>query len=159
MEEGSEGPRTKPLPPASCLCCLARRHAGATSAPARASRATAAAAGEAPAQFQVVQSKTLSEDVQLASWCPTMDLLALVTADNKIHVHRSLSWQRLVTLQPSSSPLAHQGVATGGGADAEDGRVSALAWHPEGEERRSPPPPLTCARAHTSARRCGVRVC
>ena len=42
-------------------------------------------------------NKGLAHDVVLASWCPTMDLLAIVVSSNNLSVHR-LNWQRLWSL-------------------------------------------------------------
>lgn len=42
-------------------------------------------------------NKGLAHDVLLASWCPTMDLLAIVASNNTLSVHR-LNWQRLWSL-------------------------------------------------------------
>ncbi len=53
--------------------------------------------------------------VVLGSWCPTMDLLALVGDDGQLAVYR-LEWQRLWGAVP-------------------DGPVTALAWRPDGGAR------------------------
>ena len=39
--------------------------------------------------------KGLSSDVIAIEWCPTMDLLALVTEDRQLMVFRAEGWQRL----------------------------------------------------------------
>ena len=49
----------------------------------------------------------------LMAWCPTMDLLAYVTSENHIALHR-LSWVKLCTFSENTS------------------RVTALAWSPDG---------------------------
>jgi WD40 repeat protein len=49
----------------------------------------------------------------LMAWCPTMDLLAYVTSENHIALHR-LSWVKLGTFSENTS------------------RVTALAWSPDG---------------------------
>jgi len=49
----------------------------------------------------------------LMSWCPTMDLLAFVTSENHIALHR-LSWVKLCTFSENTS------------------RVTALVWSPDG---------------------------
>lgn len=46
--------------------------------------------------FTELLNKGLATDVALASWCPTMDLLAVVAANNNLSVHR-LNWQYLWT--------------------------------------------------------------
>jgi anaphase-promoting complex subunit 4 len=52
--------------------------------------------------FTQLLDRGISVDVVLAEWCPTMDLLALVTADNQLHVHR-LNWQRLWWTSPEAT--------------------------------------------------------
>lgn len=47
--------------------------------------------------FTELLNKGLATDVSLASWCPTMDLLAIVATNNNLSVHR-LNWQRLWSL-------------------------------------------------------------
>ena len=47
----------------------------------------------APA-FTPLLERVLPKDVLHVAWCPTMDLIALVMDDHKLHVHR-LNWQRL----------------------------------------------------------------
>lgn len=54
--------------------------------------------------------------VVCGSWCPTMDLLALVTDDSQLSIHR-LDWQKLWTA-------------------ALDRAVTALCWRPDGEGGR-----------------------
>ena len=60
--------------------------------------------------FTQLLDRGIAAEGALASWCPTMDLLALATADGKLHVHR-LNWQRLWW----SSPDAPITGARGGG--------------------------------------------
>ena len=38
--------------------------------------------------FEVLGNKVLGGDVMHMDWCPTMDLIALVTADSQLMVHR-----------------------------------------------------------------------
>lgn len=66
--------------------------------------------------FKVEQDKVLPAPVELAVWCPTMDLLALVTSDSQIVVLR-LGGQLLGKQQipPSEVP------------------ITALCWHPDGK--------------------------
>lgn len=47
--------------------------------------------------FTGLLNKGLANDVVLAKWCPTMDLLAIVASNNTLSVHR-LNWQRLWSL-------------------------------------------------------------
>ena len=69
--------------------------------------------GGASPSFSVLQDKPLSGQVLLASWCPAMDLLALVTLDNQLAIHR-LDWQKLW--------VACVGTP-----------ITALGWKPDGE--------------------------
>ena len=46
--------------------------------------------------FTELLNKGLATDVALATWCPTMDLLAVVAVNNNLSVHR-LNWQYLWT--------------------------------------------------------------
>lgn len=65
--------------------------------------------------FDVLANKVIGGDVVLMEWCPTMDLLALVTSDSQLLVHRPVGWQRL---------FAHTGF---------DSPVTCLAWRPDGQ--------------------------
>ena len=66
--------------------------------------------------FKVEQDKILPAPVALCAWCPSMDLLAVVTADSQIIVLR-LAGQLLGKQQipPSDVP------------------ITALCWHPDGK--------------------------
>lgn len=44
--------------------------------------------------FALVANKQLPAKVALASWCPTMDLLAVFTVDKRLSIHR-LNWEPL----------------------------------------------------------------
>lgn len=63
--------------------------------------------------FTQLHDKILPATVVLASWCPTMDLLAVAFIDGRIAVHR-LNWERLWITRTESSP-------------------TALAWTPNGD--------------------------
>lgn len=63
--------------------------------------------------FTQLLDRGLATDVILASWCPTMDLLALVMSDNQLSVNR-LNKQRLWVLAP-------------------DSRITAISWQPDGK--------------------------
>lgn len=67
------------------------------------------------AAFEVLGNKVLSGDVVHMEWCPTMDLIALVTADSQLMVHRPGGWQRL---------FVHTGF---------DHPITCLAWRPDGQ--------------------------
>ncbi len=63
--------------------------------------------------FKLLIDKTLGGEVKLMEWCPTMDLLAIITIQNELAVHR-LSWQRIFLIKPHQSD------------------VTALTWRPDG---------------------------
>ncbi|XP_049851157.1 uncharacterized protein LOC126325494 [Schistocerca gregaria] len=64
--------------------------------------------------FSVLCDKTLGVGVELVSWCRNMDLVAVVTVDNVVMVHR-LNWQRLWS-----------------GSSESKERIVQLAWKPDG---------------------------
>ncbi|GIL72249.1 hypothetical protein Vretifemale_2622, partial [Volvox reticuliferus] len=66
-----------------------------------------------PNAFTVLYEKALSQQVLLGCWCPTMDLLALVSDDGQLSVHR-LEWQKLWVACP-------------------DTPITALCWRPDGK--------------------------
>ena len=63
--------------------------------------------------FTQLADKSLTADIKIATWCPTMDLLALATADGQLCLHR-LNWQRLWAVSPESA-------------------VTSLCWRPDGK--------------------------
>lgn len=63
--------------------------------------------------FTQLADKSLTADIKIATWCPTMDLLALATADGQLCLHR-LNWQRLWATSPEST-------------------VTSLCWRPDGK--------------------------
>ncbi|KAL6045953.1 anaphase promoting complex subunit 4 [Balamuthia mandrillaris] len=64
--------------------------------------------------FRLAADKVLNWEIKLLEWCPRMDLLALVTVEDQLLVHR-LSWQRLFAI-PSDKRV-----------------VTALTWRPDGK--------------------------
>ena len=69
-----------------------------------------------PRSFTLLYDKQLSSsEVVLATWCPTMDLLAVLTEDNQLSVYR-LDFQRVWVACP-------------------DVPITALTWKPDGEGR------------------------
>ncbi|XP_039168836.1 uncharacterized protein LOC108956550 isoform X1 [Eucalyptus grandis] len=50
--------------------------------------------------FQLQFDKPLASQVKMAEWNPEKDLLAMVTEDSKVVLHR-FNWQRLWTISPS----------------------------------------------------------
>ena len=56
---------------------------------------------EGAAAFSQLVDRGLASEGRLAAWCPTMDLLALATADGQLHLHR-LNWQRLWWTSPEA---------------------------------------------------------
>eukprot|EP00898_Chlorokybus_atmophyticus_P001412 jgi/Chlat1/2271/Chrsp17S02791 len=68
--------------------------------------------GSRAESFTLLLDTPLSSAVNLASWSPTMDLLAIATADRQLCVYR-LNWQRLWAISPETA-------------------VTALCWRPDG---------------------------
>ena len=52
--------------------------------------------------FTQLLDRGIAAEGTLAAWCPTMDLLALATADGQLHLHR-LNWQRLWWTSPDAA--------------------------------------------------------
>lgn len=69
----------------------------------------------------------ISAEVELAAWCPTMDLLALVTVDGQLHVHR-LNWQRLWWTAPEATVTGGGGVPQGDGRGGPRNRWRRQQW-------------------------------
>jgi hypothetical protein len=69
--------------------------------------------------FKLEQDRSLSTTVRLGACCPTMDLLALVTADSQVLIHR-LSWQKLI------------GMPAAGAEGGDSPSITAICWHPDG---------------------------
>jgi len=67
--------------------------------------------------FEVLEGfpKGCGGDVLAMEWCPTMDLIALITSDSQILVHR-VTWQRLFVISVDEQP------------------VRCLAWRPDGKQ-------------------------
>lgn len=63
--------------------------------------------------FSVLHDGPITSEAVMGCWCPTMDLLALVTQDGQLSIHR-LSWQKLWTA-------------------SLDNPVTAMCWRPDGE--------------------------
>ena len=82
-----------------------------------------------PQNFSLVHDhdKSAASPVTASAWCPTMDLLALLTATNYLHIHR-LAFDKLFSLEltpPDALPAA--------AADDNTWRVTALSWRPDGK--------------------------
>ncbi|XP_020572737.1 anaphase-promoting complex subunit 4-like [Phalaenopsis equestris] len=63
--------------------------------------------------FQLQFDKQIPSQVKIAEWNPEKDLLAMVTEDNKILLHR-FNWQRLWALSPGKG-------------------ITSLCWRPDGK--------------------------
>ncbi|KAK9097889.1 hypothetical protein Syun_024934 [Stephania yunnanensis] len=63
--------------------------------------------------FQLQFDKPIAAQIKIAEWNPEKDLLALVTEDSKILLHR-FNWQRLWTISPGRC-------------------ITALCWRPDGK--------------------------
>ncbi|CAN1284401.1 Anaphase-promoting complex subunit 4 [Linum perenne] len=70
-------------------------------------------ASEHAVPFQLQFDKPLASQVKIAEWNPEKDLLAMVTDDSKILLHR-FNWQRLWTVSPGKS-------------------ITSLCWRPDGK--------------------------
>lgn len=66
-----------------------------------------------PIPFQLQFDKPISSQVKLAEWNPEKDLLAMVTEDSRVLLHR-FNWQRLWTVNPGKC-------------------VTSLCWRPDGK--------------------------
>ncbi|DAZ99640.1 TPA: hypothetical protein N0F65_001877, partial [Lagenidium giganteum] len=73
-------------------------------------------AARTPQAFTVLQEKYVSASV--VRCCPTMDLIALLTVDGDLIVHRTISWQKLLHMKASEV------IAT----------MVAIEWSPDGLE-------------------------
>ncbi len=66
--------------------------------------------------FEVLATKSLPAEVGAMEWCPTMDLLALVSVDSQLFVHRGTQgWQRLFKESDFDHP------------------ITCVAWRPDGQ--------------------------
>ncbi|KAF3451562.1 hypothetical protein FNV43_RR07657 [Rhamnella rubrinervis] len=63
--------------------------------------------------FQLQFDKPVASQIKIAEWNPEKDLLAMVTEDSKILLHR-FNWQRLWTVSPGRS-------------------ITSLCWRPDGK--------------------------
>ncbi|KAL5699236.1 Anaphase-promoting complex subunit 4 [Ranunculus cassubicifolius] len=63
--------------------------------------------------FQLQFDKPVSSQIKIAEWNPEKDLLAMVTEDSKILLHR-FNWQRLWTISPGKC-------------------ITSLCWRPDGK--------------------------
>ncbi|XP_048132489.1 anaphase-promoting complex subunit 4-like [Rhodamnia argentea] len=63
--------------------------------------------------FQLQFDKPLASQVKMAEWNPEKDLLAMVTEDSKVVLHR-FNWQRLWTISPGKC-------------------ITSLCWRPDGK--------------------------
>ncbi len=64
--------------------------------------------------FVALHDKPLTVGVAIGCWCPTMDLLALVTKDGHLVVYR-LNWQKLWLACPAVA-------------------ITSMFWKPDGRE-------------------------
>jgi anaphase-promoting complex subunit 4 len=86
-------------------------------------------------QLNIVAEKTLPKKCKLdiLAYCPTMDLVALATDDEELHVFR-LSGQRVLGVNFAGDDAFDYGYS-GGGEDEEEekGEVRCVAWKRNGE--------------------------
>lgn len=64
--------------------------------------------------FSITKELSLSSDIKLACWCPTMDLCVVVSTDGQLHLHR-MDWQQLWAISPEAL-------------------ITAVCWRPDGKE-------------------------
>ena len=98
--------------------------------------------------FTQLLDRGLSAEGSLAAWCPTMDLLALATADGQLHLFR-LNWQRLWWQSPDAAITG----ACDCGCQPSCRQLPAALWLSvlRSRARRSPlPPPGALALFHAA---------
>jgi hypothetical protein len=78
--------------------------------------------------FEELFDKMLATDIKIIKWCPKMDLVAIVTADNAVWINR-LNWQKLWNLT-SNDRLQYKSI-TAVTWKPDDGKVLATA-HEDG---------------------------
>lgn len=66
---------------------------------------------------------------KLQAWCPTADLLALVSLENDLEMYR-LSWEKHWSIRVKEPPKQAGGVSRISSGDQAD--VVSLAWRPDG---------------------------
>ncbi|CAL9769384.1 unnamed protein product [Musa acuminata subsp. burmannicoides] len=71
------------------------------------------AAGAVPVPFQLQLDKSIPFQINIAEWNPEKDLLAMVTEDSKVVLHR-FNWQRLWMISPGKC-------------------ITSLCWRPDGK--------------------------
>ena len=71
-------------------------------------------------EFTLLHDRGLTEEVVFMKWCPLMDLLAVCFNNNRIVIHRLLSWQSLLELTIEND-------------DETPGFISSVAWRPDGK--------------------------
>lgn len=84
--------------------------------------------------FSILSSRLLASSTNSlsssgVSWCPRMDLLACVTQDNTLHVHR-LNWQKIIVLPLLIHPTLKNYNTP---ANQHHSIVTSMAWRPDGK--------------------------
>ncbi|PKI41395.1 hypothetical protein CRG98_038218, partial [Punica granatum] len=69
--------------------------------------------GQQVVPFQLQFDRPLPSQIKIAEWNPEKDLLAMVSEDSKVMLHR-FNWQRLWTISPGKS-------------------VTSICWRPDGK--------------------------
>lgn len=72
----------------------------------------AAGEGSGGGSFTELHESSMTTEVVMGCWCPTMDLLALVAADGQLSIHR-LDWHKLWLACP-------------------DVAITQMCWRPDG---------------------------
>lgn len=82
--------------------------------------------------YTILHDKTTATEVAMMSWCPHMDLLALVTKDNRIIVHR-LSWQQLFTIEVEEVDDDDYNYTAMTEDSVSECSITAIAWRQDGK--------------------------
>lgn len=64
--------------------------------------------------YSIIIEKGISKDIKYVTWCNVMDLIAIVTSDNVLHIYR-ISWQKVSTITPT-----------------DDRNINLVEWKPDG---------------------------
>lgn len=76
---------------------------------------------EEETDFHKEDDKLISSQIKIQCWCPTMDLLAVVTMDERLYVQR-LNWKQIFSLHLDDDENDQEART----------RLTALAWRPDG---------------------------
>ncbi|KAM9956012.1 hypothetical protein ACTFIW_002224 [Dictyostelium discoideum] len=84
--------------------------------------------------FVLLNDKILPNDVKCYSCCTTMDLIALVTKDDQIVIHRFLTWQKLFTINHMSTTINDNNTNNkDNDNDKSNKSIVSIQWSPNGK--------------------------